>query len=379
MRITVGPADLCEAVTAATTAMRGGKKLVRLVAHDNGASVIGADKNMAIEIPIAATVEAAGEVVLDAGRLAGLADNADGDLVMSSTDTSVNITCGRGQYRIPVLSDPPTTLVLGAETGRVEISVADVTRLLEPLPAASAEASRFYLSGLLWQSEPGHLTSVATDGNKLLRVAIEAAHFSDDRRLIIPSKSALAIGKLVRGDGGMITLRRDRRLLSVSGSSFTATTSLLDFVYPDLTSVLPAPSAHAAIVARADLARSVARLLAVATGEVPALLVIEWFGPGPLHLYLAGQPDDGSDLVEAEVAGQAQIAVAPKPLALLLDQFSDETLRIEITNRLAIHSDGKLAVLASCAWNFTPRTSPGASVRANKGAGKQQEKSNENV
>jgi DNA polymerase III subunit beta len=370
VRIVVAAADLCAAVALATTAMRG-KRLVRLVAHESGAAVIGSDRDMTVEIPLPATAESAGEVVIDAGRLAALADNADGDLVMSSTDINVSINNGNGQYRLPVLPNPPAALVLGAETGRIEISAADVLRLLEPLPAAGSEASRFYLSGVLWHSEPGHLASVATDGTRLLRVAIEADHFSDDRRLIIPTRSALAIGKLVKGETGTITLRRDRRLLSVAGSSFHAVTALLDATYPDLAPVLPAVSPDAAIVARADLARSVARLLAVAANdsEVPALLVIEWFEPGPMHLYLAREPSN-SDLVEAETTGGAQIAVAPKPLAQLLDQFSDKALRIEISNRLAIRGDGKLAVLASCKWQFeTARADRGAGrARSRKGA-----------
>lgn len=379
MRMKVSADDLCAAVALATTQMRAGKKLVRLVAHESGAAIIGADKTMSIEIPIAATVESVGEVVLDAGRLTGLADNADGDLIISTTDINAGITCGNGQYRIPVLSDPPAALVLGAETGRIEVGAADVMRLLEPLPAAGSEASRFYLSGVLWQSEPGHLTSVATDGTKLLRVAIAAAPLSGDRRLIIPSRSALALAKLVKGETGMITLRRDRHLLSVAGPSFHAVTSLLDATYPDLSPVLPAPSADAAIVGRLDLAAAVARLLAVASNvEAPTLLIIEWFEPGPMHLYLAREPDDGSDLVEAETTGGAQIAVSPQPLAALLDQFSDETLRIEVSNRLAIHGAGKLAVLASCKWNFEPRASHGAGrARTKQGVGKVN--ANENV
>lgn len=371
MRMKLAADDLCAGLALATSAMvRAGKRTVRLAAREGGAAVIGSDKTMTIEIPIAATVESAGEAVLDAGRLAALADSADGELVMSATDVNVSIVCGHGQYRLPILPNPPAALQLGQESGCIEISAADVMRLLEPLPAAGNETSRFYLCGLLWQSGPGRLVSVATDGVQLLHIAIAAAHFSDDHRLIIPTRSALAIGKLIKGETGMITLRRDRRLLSVSGSSFRAVTSLLDATYPDLDPVLPAASPDTAVVARQDLAAAVARLLAVANSEVPALLVIEWAEPGPVLLYLAREPDN-SDLVEAATSGDARLVVTPRPLAQLLDQFSDKSLRIEISNRLAIRGGDKLAVLASCTWDSTPRTPDGARrARAKQSAGK---------
>jgi hypothetical protein len=100
------------------------------------------------------------------------------------------------------------------------------------------------------------------------------------------------------------------------------------------------------------------------------LVIIEWHAPSSsVFLCLARQPNAGSDIVEAETTGDAQIAVAPAPLAALLGEFSSAQLRVEITDKLAIRTDGKVGVCAASKWDFTtPRTSVGASVRASKSA-----------
>jgi DNA polymerase III sliding clamp (beta) subunit (PCNA family) len=267
--------------------------------------------------------------------------------------------------------------VLDDEVVSITISAQDLRHLLEPVACAGREASRYYLNGICLLSEADGLSSTATDGVRLLRTTITAPEFTTDRRLVIPTRSVLAIEKLIRRETGMLTLRRYRRFVSVAGPGFTLVSKLVDQQYPDLTSVLPAASGDAAIVRRQDLADGLARLMAAMDGETP-LLILEWAEPDAVHLYLARQPEN-SDLVEAETTGRAQIAVAPAPLAMLLGEFSSAQLRLEVTNKLAIRSDDKLGVVASSQWNFTPRTPRGASVRANKGADRQKESEHENV
>ncbi|WP_315792680.1 DNA polymerase III subunit beta [Bradyrhizobium sp. SZCCHNRI1002] len=390
MRLTLPATGLSAGLALVMAAMPSGKqRLVRLAARESAAAIIGTDhaaaedqkakvQTMSVEISIAATVESAGEVVLDAGRLAGIADHASGDLIMSATDINVSIAAGKGRYRLPVLPDPPPALVLDNEEASITITAQDLRRLLEPAACAGRESSRFYLQGICLLSGADGLASVATDGVRLLRTSVAADRFSDDRKLIIPSKSVAAIEKLIKRESGMLTLRRNSRLLSIAGSGFTVITKLIDFTYPDLTSVLPAASSDAAVVRRLDLANGLARLMAAADGEAP-LLAIEWAEPGPLHLYLARQPEN-SDLVDGATAGAALIAVAPHALARLVDEFRGEQLRIEITNRLAIRGDGKLGVVASSQWNFTPRASPGAGrTRPPKSADRQKENANAHV
>jgi DNA polymerase-3 subunit beta len=372
MRLTLPAADLSAGLALATAAMPASKRMVRLVARESDAAVIGTDKTMSVAATMPASVYVAGEVVLDAGRLAGIADHADDTVAMSSTDTNVSIIAGDGKYKLPIVFDPlPAELVLDDKEAGITISAQDCRRLFEPVACAGRESSRFYLQGICLLSEADGLASTATDGVRLMRTKIAAPEFTTDRRLIIPSKSVLAIDRLVRREAGMLTLQRNRWLFSIAGSGFTAATKLIDFTYPDLTSVLPAASDDAAIIRRKDLAGSLARIMAAADGEAP-LLAIEWHEPGPVYLYLARQPDAGSDLVEAETTGNAQIAVAPQALAPLLDEFSSLQLRIEITDKLAIYGDRKLGVVSSMQWNFEPRTSPGAGrTRPPKGADRQ--------
>jgi DNA polymerase III sliding clamp (beta) subunit (PCNA family) len=378
MYLTLQSADLGAALASATAAA-GKARMVRLAARESVAIITGNDATMSVSMEVPASIEAEGEVVLNADRIAGIAGHASGDMTLSATDTSAGITCGDGKYRLLVLSNPPAALVLDDEVASIAITAQDLRHLLEPIAAAGREASRYYLNGICLLSEADCLSSTATDGVRLLRTTIAAPEFTTDRHLVIPTRSVLAIEKLTRRNTGMLTLRRNRRLVEVSGPGFTLVSKLIDVRYPDLTSVLPAATGDAATFRRQDLADSLARLMAAMDGEAP-LLAIEWHAPGQVFLYLARQPEN-SDLVDATTEGDAQIAVALAPLAMLLGEFSSAQLRLEVTNRLAIRSADKLGVVASSQWNFEPRAPSGArrTRSTGKGAGKQKENANENV
>jgi DNA polymerase-3 subunit beta len=105
-------------------------------------------------------------------------------------ETAAIITCNDSRSRLPVIpaADLPAVLALDFETGSVEISGDACLQLLEPLAAVSTERSRFYLCGIFLPTVGDDLVAVATDGVRLVRVAVPAAAFSASRDLILPSK-----------------------------------------------------------------------------------------------------------------------------------------------------------------------------------------------
>jgi DNA polymerase-3 subunit beta len=332
---------------------------VRIVASEGAISVTRTDNSIAITAKAAAEVIEPGKAAIAADRLASLtAGFATGEKVTIGTDENlVTIVCGNSRSRLPVVSwdDLPAALAIDEEIGRIEVSGADCVTLLEPLQAASSEVTRFHLCGIFWHSIDDRLVAVATDGIRLIRTCIAAGKFSEDRDLIVPREAAAALARLVKGTRpGKLTLRRSRTLLAVDGPAFTFISRLIDGQYPVYEAVIPSALRTSVTFVRAELLAALSRLVAVATIE-PPLLALSFDGSSDLNVFLARQPDDGSDLIAAEATGNAKVAVAPSQLAAMLSEFSSMHLRIEAATGqpIVIRGDGeKIALISQCAWNF---------------------------
>ena len=242
----------------------------------------------------------------------------------------------------------PDVLAIGAATGEVEISGACLLTLLEPLPAASTEATRYYLNGIFLQSVGGKLVAAATDGFRLFRTAIAAAKFTDDRRTILPRDAAAILHRLVRATRpDMVTLRRSKTLLAVDAPGFQFCTKLVDAMYPDFERVIPSASDNGAVCDRAELRAALSRLAAVATAD--PLVALSWAAAGELRMCLARQPDCGADAIAAEVKSRARITVPLPQLVRMISEFSDERIRLEAADAgqrpLVIKSRDKLGLI----------------------------------
>jgi hypothetical protein len=106
-----------------------------------------------------------------------------------------------------------------------------------------------------------------------------------------------------------VTLRRSQRLLAVVTPEFEFTTQLIAGPFPDYQRVIPAVSGNSAACDRAELLAALARLEAVSTADA-ALVALVFGGAAHVDVYLARQPDDGRDAIDAEVTGVAMTALS---------------------------------------------------------------------
>ncbi|MET4036509.1 DNA polymerase III sliding clamp (beta) subunit (PCNA family) [Bradyrhizobium sp. JR7.2] len=332
---------------------------VLIVAAGGGAITCTPTRDVTITAKMNATVTEPGQAVVAADKLAALTASFDPDarVTITATDTAATITCSNSSSRLASIPEAglPTMLAIDTEIGRVDLSAADLLRLLEPLAAAGTEKSRYYLCGICLQSIDNDLVATGADGVRLLRAAVKAAPFSEGRDLIVPYEGARLIARLIRQTGpDTITLRRSKRLLSVIAPRFQLITRLIDHVYPDCSALIPKPSPNAVTCSRADLLGGLRRLNAVAGSEAP-LAALQWREGEPLRLYLAREPDN-TDSIDAKATGGVQIALALSPLISMIEAFACERLQLETdaAGPLKIIGEDMLGLLARNAWSFQP-------------------------
>ncbi|UPK32841.1 hypothetical protein IVB18_31950 [Bradyrhizobium sp. 186] len=120
----------------------------------------------------------------------------------------------------------------------------------------------------------------------------------------------------------------------------------------------PAPAPNTLICSRSELLAALARLRAAAT-VATHLAALQWGydDAGQLDLFLARQPSDGSDRIDAATKGAAQVAVPVRQLVDMLKEFGCQRISIETADKQPIvlrGDDEKLGLIAPTAWSFPP-------------------------
>jgi DNA polymerase III subunit beta len=364
MRMTARASGLDAALALAIIATRKGKvaPVIHVIAARDAVSFVCSAPGISVRVSADAKIDAPGSVTVSdslAALVAGFDPKAD--ITIAAQSDTATISCGRGRYRLPVVPGPLTvTSGLSGEIASVEVSGDDLLALLDVLPAAGTEATRYYLTGIYLHNVDDRLVGVAADGVKLLRASVAAGTLSTDERLIVPAKVAHALAKLVQQTKAeILTLRRSSGMFCVTAPGFELTTSLIDAAYPAYQRVIPQASSNTARCVRSELSEALLRLAAVAAGTEAPLVALAWTDGGPLQLFLPRQPLDATDAISAETHCSAKVALSLPQLRLMVDTFDDDRLRIEAggpNTPITMRGErDKLGVLTHCRWDFQAR------------------------
>jgi DNA polymerase-3 subunit beta len=297
MKLNAKAGSLADALALAHTLVEKPDKMTKTIVA-LGAVRIGATINNSAELSVntldfAIAVRTDDMEIIEPGEaavsLSALSDLIDGfasdiSLAINTSDKSLTVVGDRGRFRLPTipLADLPIMLAIDQEIGRLDLPTTDFLQLLKPVSVAATEATRYYMCGVLLHTVGDELIGVATDGHRLLRVAVPAAEFSASRDLIVSYKAVHVVSKLLKATKpGTVTLRRSKTLLAIQTDQFDFSTKLIDADYPAYERLVPDTSDHTVIVDRAALIAALARLDAVATkGKTATLAALRW-EPGP--------------------------------------------------------------------------------------------------
>jgi DNA polymerase III sliding clamp (beta) subunit (PCNA family) len=253
---------------------------------------------VSITATTSALIEEAGQAVISGWRYAALLSgfNPRSVIKIETTATALTITSGDSVYRLQLLPNPPAGLVINNEIGRADLATADCLKLFEVVAAADTERTRFFLGGVHLHNADGRVIAVSTNGVKLLSFSVASDdRLSTDDRLIIPAAAVEMTSRLLRQTRpDQVTLRRSRAVFSASAPGFEIVTGMIDAAYPDYRLAMPRAGNDGASCQRAELLGALARLKAVANGEM--LVALTWAGGEPMRLFMANQPTPASIL-----------------------------------------------------------------------------------
>jgi DNA polymerase-3 subunit beta len=328
------PRDELAGKLALASRAASSKSTIQILSHvllsaDGGEPQLAAtDMELSLRIPLAATVEEAGAVVLP--RLAAdvVRTMVDGPVSLEHRggEGAVSLTGGQSSFTLNCLQaadfpelppDEGTGLVLPAD--RLLVTAERVVR------AASRDETRPVLTGVLLRISGEGITMVATDSYRLAvkQTPLEAPP-AEPREAIVPARAMQEAARLVgatKADEVEVALTESQALFRIGGARLTS--RLIDGQFPDYRQLVPERFDHEVVFERAELLGVLTRIgvlaqrstplrLSFATGQVTVSAVSEQLGEGreSIPVPFEGEPleigfnaeflRDGVDTIEGE-------------------------------------------------------------------------------
>jgi DNA polymerase-3 subunit beta len=161
---------------------------------------------------------------------------------LSLSGERLTVKAGRSRFTLSTLraADFPTIDEIAAKQ-TLRVSRADLRRLVEKTHFSMAQQDvRYYLNGLLLETDKKRLRAVATDGHRLALSEIELVGAATrDEQLIVPRKGVLELSRLLEGDGEVqVALGANHIRVQLDGIRLTS--KLIDGRFPEYSRVVPA-------------------------------------------------------------------------------------------------------------------------------------------
>jgi len=217
--------------------------------------------------------------------------------LQAETDAELLVLVGDEQWRLPALDatdwpkirqpeDAPKHASIPLDAGFIGDVFARVA------PFISAEETRYFLNGILFDAEGGRLLAVATDGHRIGRVgrsvpgiakSMKAAGFMrDDRRCIVGRDFIRATLSLVRGPA-RFTFGISPATCRIDADNISITGKMIDGTFPDYRPIVGEPSQGGYEVERLSFLSALDRLKAIEASGHSRDLALCW-RDGALYL-----------------------------------------------------------------------------------------------
>jgi DNA polymerase-3 subunit beta len=161
---------------------------------------------------------------------------------LSLSGERLTVKAGRSRFTLSTLraADFPTIDEIAAKQ-TLRVSRADLRRLVEKTHFSMAQQDvRYYLNGLLLETDKKRLRAVATDGHRLALSEVDLVGAATrDEQLIVPRKGVLELSRLLEGDGE-VQLALGANHIRVQLDGIRLTSKLIDGRFPEYSRVVPA-------------------------------------------------------------------------------------------------------------------------------------------
>ena len=217
---------------------------IRLEAEDNILNLKATDLEITIRTELRADVEYSGVTTLPAKSLLALVSKLKGDKIEIDCGDNHHaaIKCGSAEFLLkgldPVDFDFPDDPLFESKR-KIRLTQPELGRMIDYVSyAVSQDSSRKTLQGILFSVKGSILTTAATDGKRLAFVEKEVEESSGDGDIILPSRNALELRRLL-GEEETSELEISERHIRLRVSDTLLYSKLVEGSYPNFRQIVP--------------------------------------------------------------------------------------------------------------------------------------------
>jgi DNA polymerase III subunit beta len=248
------------------------------IAAEESIQLRATDMEVALRVPLEATVERPGTVVLPARLLLDVVRQLPGgdvSLELRPAEQDVEVVAGTAKFHIrtlraedfPPLPEPGGDQIVTMPAPAFTETIARVAR------SASRDETRPILTGILVSAAGDELRMVATDS---YRLSVKETHLEsalpDGFEANVPARALEELGRLVREDVDDIRIgvRANQVVFEVDGLALSS--RLIDGQFPNYRQLLPEAYEHELTINREELLEVVRRISLMAQKNAPLRL-----------------------------------------------------------------------------------------------------------
>lgn len=186
-----------------------------------------------------------GEISLNARKLLDItrALPEEAEITIASDDSKAVIRSGRSRFTVqtlPVDDFPKIETEQWDQTWTLPVNVFK-TALTRTSFAMAQQDVRFYLNGLLFDSDGTTMKTVATDGHRLAKTECELSSAMSDENItsIVPRKAVIELLRIIEDSDADMKVSFNSNHMRVELDSVVFTSKLIDGRFPDYDKVIP--------------------------------------------------------------------------------------------------------------------------------------------
>jgi DNA polymerase III subunit beta len=242
---------------------------VLLVAKGGRLSVTATDLEVELVASAEVSVSQGGEITVPGRKLLdicrALPDHAT--VTLSVEGEKALIRSGRSRFSLSTLpaSEFPTIEEINAQQ-TLRLTQADLHRLIEKTHFSMAQQDvRYYLNGMLLETDAKVIRTVATDGHRLAYCQNDLSTKATAQQVIVPRKGVLELQRILGQEGDVdLAIGTNHVRAEIAGIRFTS--KLIDGRFPEYGRVIPA-NPPKIVKADRDTLRSALQRAAILSNE----------------------------------------------------------------------------------------------------------------
>lgn len=320
---------------------------VLLSARDNRLNITGTDLEVELVASTPVTVQQMGDVTVPGRKLLDIfrALPEKVSVTLSTEGEKVTIKAGRSRFTLSTLPAAEFPLVEEINSQQtLTIGQGEFRRLIDKTHFSMAQQDvRYYLNGLLLETEGNALRAVATDGHRLALCEMTLEEKArTNQQVIVPRKGVLELQRIL-GTEGSIELAIGTSHVRAQIGAIRFTSKLIDGRFPEYGRVIPANPGRR-VEADRELLRNALQRTAILSNEKyrgirltakPELLLIQAHNP---------EQEEAEDQVEVAYQGdEVEIGFNVNYLLDALGAIDSEKVEIGLTDSNSsclIHAPG---------------------------------------